>query len=357
MRMITWKRIKLENFTFPKIYDYKKEFIRLDGEVPVGLRLDKIYDTIDRTKINWLNSNEIYGLGKEFLSFVNEFYNSGISLYLNSNIKLNNPIVVEFNMDKENPTVIDKNIIIAEPNSEATILFHYCTDEEVEAFHNGFTEIHAKENSSLTIIKIQRMNDLSQNFDTNIAYVKGEGKVNWITVELGSQISGSNYTTFLDEVASESKLSSIYLGDGNRKMDLSYSMIHKGPRSISNIESRGALMDNSRKVFRGNLDFRRGSRLAKGSEEEYVLLLDPSVKSDSIPALLCEEDDVQGEHAASAGQINESQLFYLMSRGLREREAKKLIIEGTFRPVIDRIPIKELKEIIDLEVERRLINE
>ncbi|NLK44615.1 MAG: Fe-S cluster assembly protein SufD [Tissierellia bacterium] len=354
--MITWKRIRLDNFLFPKIYDYKKEFIRLEEELPLGIRLDKIYDTIDRTKINWLSTNEINGLGKEFISFVNEFYNSGISLYLQKDIKINKPLVIEFNMDKENPTVIDKNIIVAEPNSEATIIFHYSTDDDIEAFHNGFTEIHAKENSTITIIKVQRVNSLSHNFDTNIAYVKGEGKVNWISVELGSHISGSDYTTFLEEEASESNLSSIYLGDGNRKMDLSYSMIHKGPRSISNIETRGALMDNSKKVFRGNLDFKKGARLSKGAEEEYVLLLDPTVKSDSIPALLCEEDDVQGEHAASAGQISESQLFYLMSRGLSEREAKKLIIEGAFRPIIDRIPLEGLKQIIDSEIERRLMN-
>ena len=354
--MITWKRIRLDNFLFPKIYDYKKEFIRLEEELPLGIRLDKIYDTIDRKKINWLSTNEINGLGKEFISFVNEFYNSGISLYLQKDIKINKPLVIEFNMDKENPTVIDKNIIVAEPNSEATIIFHYSTDDDIEAFHNGFTEIHAKENSTITIIKVQRVNSLSHNFDTNIAYVKGEGKVNWISVELGSHISGSDYTTFLEEEASESNLSSIYLGDGNRKMDLSYSMIHKGPRSISNIETRGALMDNSKKVFRGNLDFKKGARLSKGAEEEYVLLLDPTVKSDSIPALLCEEDDVQGEHAASAGQISESQLFYLMSRGLSEREAKKLIIEGAFRPIIDRIPLEGLKQIIDSEIERRLMN-
>lgn len=353
--MITWKRIKLENYSFPKIYDYKKEFIKLYEEIPPGVRLDKIYDTVDRSKINWLNTSEANSLGKEFISLVNEFYNSGISLYLQRNIKLNQAILIDFNMDKENPTVIDKNIIVAEENTKATIVFNYSSDEGLEAFHNGFTEIHAKENSSITIIKVQRMNNLSQNFDSNIAHLESNAQVNWITVELGSQVSGTNYTTFLDGIASEAKLSSIYLGDANRKMDLSYSMIHKAARSISNIESRGALMNNSTKVFRGNLDFKRGARLSKGTEEEYVLLLDPSVKSHSIPALFCEEDDVEGEHAASAGQISENQLFYLMSRGLTEREAKKLIIEGSFRPIIDKIPLAEIKEIINSEIERRLV--
>ncbi|HEY8362136.1 MAG TPA: Fe-S cluster assembly protein SufD [Tissierellaceae bacterium] len=354
--MITWKRIKLENYSFPKIYNYRKEFIKLTDELPDGVKLEKINDAIDRKKINWLYADEVNGMGKEFVPFVNEHYNSGISLYLQRNTKAPNPIVIEFNMDEENPTLVDKNIIVAEPNSEATIIFHYHSDEKVEAFHNGFTEIHAKENSTINIIKIQRMNNLSHNFDTNIAYVKGEGKVNWITVELGSLITGANYTTYLDEVASESNLSSIYLGDGNRKLDLSYSMIHKGPRSVSNIEGRGALMDNAIKVFRGNIDFKKDARLSKGNEEEYVILLSPSVKSDSIPALFCHEDDVQGEHAASAGQINEDQLFYLMSRGLSEKKSKKLIIEGAFKPILDKIPLEELKELIGLEIERRLMN-
>ena len=227
----------------------------------------------------------------------------------------------------------------------------------MEGFHNGLTLVYAKEDAIVNIIKLQRMNDISRSFDSNIAFVEGRGKVNWISVEIGSSISGSNYSTFLEGEVSESNLSSIYLGDGTRKMDLEYSMIHQGPRSISNIESKGVLKDYSKKVFRGNLDFKRGARHSKGAEEEYVILLDPTVKSDSIPALLCEEDDVEGEHAASAGQIDENRLFYLMSRGLSEREAKKLIIEASFRPIIDRIPLEDLRELISLEVERRLIND
>lgn len=115
--------------------------------------------------------------------------------------------------------------------------------------HNGLTVIYAKENATVNIIKIQRLGDSSQSFDSNIAYVEGNGKVNWISVELGSYISGSNYRTYLDGEASGSNLSSIYLGDGIRKMDLEYTMIHKGPRSISNIETKGVLKDNSKKKY------------------------------------------------------------------------------------------------------------
>ena len=87
------------------------------------------------------------------------------------------------------------------------------------------------------------MNDKSYNFDSNIAFVKGQGKVNWISVELGSILVVLIISNFLEDEASEANLASIYLGDGKTKIDLEYSMIHKGRRSISNIETNGVLMD------------------------------------------------------------------------------------------------------------------
>ena len=347
-----WKRIKLENFDFPNVVKYNKEYIDYK-DISDKIQLTKNPRDIDLD----INIDDVKGLGNRFISFSKEFHNSGIDLFLPRNIKVNNPIKIEFNMDSDNPMVIDKNIIIAEPYSEATIIFDYSSTKEVNAFHNGLTLVYARENAIVNIVKIQRINDISPSFDSNIAFVQGQGQVNWISIELGGSISGTNFSTFLEGEASECNLSSIYLGDGERKMDLGYSMIHKGPRSISNIETKGVLKDKSKKVFRGNLDFKKGARHSKGVEEEYVILLDPTVKSDSIPALLCEEDDVEGEHAASAGQIDENRLFYIMSRGLSEKEAKKLIIESSFRPIIDKIPFEDLQLIINKEIEGRLMNE
>ncbi len=346
-----WKRIGLKDFEFPKIHDYKKDYIKIEGKFPKEVKINRISESENK-----YFDIEFSGVGDKFTSFAKKYYNAGIQLRLPRNTKIVEPVKLEFHMDENNPTLVDKNLIIAEEGSEVNIIMDYYSNEKIETLHNGLTVIYAKENATVNIIKIQRLGDSSQSFDSNIAYVEGNGKVNWISVELGSYISGSNYRTYLDGEASGSNLSSIYLGDGIRKMDLEYTMIHKGPRSISNIETKGVLKDNSKKVFRGNLDFKRGSRHSKGVEEEYVILLDPTVKSDSIPALLCDEDDVEGEHAASAGQIDENKLFYLMSRGLDERESKKLVVEASFRPIIDRIPYKYLQEIIFDEIERRLID-
>ena len=97
----------------------------------------------------------------------------------------------------------------------------------------------------------------------------------------------------------------------------------------------GALCDRSKKNFRGTLDFLRGCRKAVGSETDECLLLSPHVHSVSLPLLLCKEDDLEGDHASSAGQIDKDKLYYLMSRGFSEKGAQLIIVESNIRPVID----------------------
>jgi len=131
-------------------------------------------------------------------------------------------------------------------------------------------------------------------------------------------------------------------------------MNHQGRHSSSEIESKGVLKDKAQKVFRGDLYFQKGAGQAKGSEREEVLLLDKTVDSDSIPALFSEEDNVEGEHAVSAGQIDEQRLFYLMSRGMSKAEAKQLMVEAAFNPVFDKIPLNDLKGSVINEVKTRI---
>ena len=126
--------------------------------------------------------------------------------------------------------------------------------------------------------------------------------------------------------------------------DISMVMSHGGKKSFSDIHTLGALSGNSKKSFRGTLDFLHGATASEGAEEDTCLLLDPTVKSVSLPLLLCKEDNVVGNHAASAGQIDHNKLFYIMSRGFSEVEAKHIIVESMIRPIIDRIGDETIEE-------------
>jgi len=342
-----WKRIGLNELKLPEFKEYNNEFLpNING---MNMKISKIGNI---KKYSLLNSYR--GLGEELEKLPQNNSNAGIELKLDDGITIKEPLLINYHIDNENSVLIDHNIIDVGKNSLLTLIFDYSSDETIDLFHNGLTNITINENATLNVIKIQRLNSFSNNFDTNIVVIKDSGILNLITIELGSKVTAVNYTNYLYGENSSANLNSIYLGDGERKLDLNYTMIHKGRRSVSNIESKGALKDSSVKVFRGNLEFLKGAKKSKGSESEYTTLLSPNVKSDSIPALMCHEDDVDGNHAVSAGRIDENKLFYLESRGLDEFSAKKLIIESSFNPILEKIPDENLKKNILLEIERRI---
>jgi len=126
--------------------------------------------------------------------------------------------------------------------------------------------------------------------------------------------------------------------------DVLYNVDIYGKLTSTDIKINGIQKDNSKKVFRGTLDFKRGAKASIGSEEEYVTLLDKSVRSKSLPIILCSEENITGNHSASAGQIDDDILFYIMSRGFSMDEAKSLIVKARLVPVIDKLPDEKLRD-------------
>lgn len=360
----TWKYLGLnefsiKNYKLPEIEPYKVDYINFQ---PEDFKKSIIMPTKQAGKSRCLysysNFKEVTSVSEDFVKLAENGFNSGIFIKILQNKLIDSYVRLNFNLDKNNPIVIDHNIIIAEANSKITFVADYYTDDkEINAFHNGLTKIIAKDGAEVNIIKIQRMNDKSTHFDWNMALVEGNAKINWVTIEIGSNISVTNYNSSLMGDHSTSNIYSAYLVDGDRIQDIYYTNNHFGKKSISSMSVEGVLKDRARKVFKGDIDFKRGSSESKGSQVEQVLLLDPTVKTDSVPMLLCEEENVDGSHAASVGKIDEDELFYLMSRGFNYSEAQKLIIEARFNPIFDKIPADDLKKFLSEELVRRIMNE
>lgn len=344
--------------------------LSIDSEIPEikpynkGILQDTYEDGLKVIHINKDNNNlrifdglNYEGISKEATSQVKDNYNTGVFIRTSADKKNADPIFIEYSMDKDNPVIIDDNVIIAEENSEVTVVFKYDSNNNDNHFHNGLTRIYGKKGSVINLIKIQTISDLSVNLDANAAELEEGSEINYVSVELGGMHSVTNYKTDLKGYRSSANLYSVYLGDKERNIDINYLINHYGKDTRSNIEIRGALLDKSNKIFRGTLDFKKGSSKSKGQEEEYAVLLSPNVRNRSVPILLCTEDDVEGQHAASAGKIDENKLFYLMSRGLSEKEAKKLIIEAAFNPILNKIPLENVKNQISESVRRKLTDD
>ena len=128
----------------------------------------------------------------------------------------------------------------------------------------------------------------------------------------------------------------------------------RGEKSDIDIQVQGALKDNSKKHFKGTIDFKKGCKKSTGNEVEECMLLSETAKSLALPMLLCSEEDIEGNHSSSAGKIGEKELFYIMSRGFELKEAMKLMVRAKFNKVLATIKNEEIRNEIISEMNNRL---
>ena len=340
----TWKRLNLPEDLFGSM-ERESAFLEHSEGISVEEISSDSFDEIDTIDLRFEK-----GLGDKFTYFSKAY--AGVSFIIKvKNTGKNESLKINANK----PDYVSNLLIKVDKNAQVTITI----DHKSEAFstHHGITRIIADEYSKVKLIKLQRLSGDSRFFDQNIMIGESNSEIKVYDLQYGANKTAVSYESHLDGYRAECDIKSAYLGIGSDVMDLSYTAIHKGKQSTSSIIGRGVLKDNTQKTFRGNLFFRKGSKGSQGNEEEYVVLLDKSVKADSIPALFSDEDDVVGNHAASAGKLSEDALFYVMSRGLSESEAKALITISSFREIVDQIDDANVQDAIMADIERRVANE
>ena len=297
--------------------------------------------------------NLTYGLSKELETMVNTSSNVNLNIEIDS---INNEeVMIDFDLDEDNKTLIDHIQLNAKENAIATIIIKYhSSDALAEAFHNGIIKVDAQKNSNLHVIVANLLNSQSQNFLSMENTLADNAKVEYTIVDFGGRNSISNYYSNLIGSNCENKLNTIYLGTENQLLDLNYIAELKGEKSNINIEAQGALKDDSKKHFKGTIDFKKGCKKAIGNENESCMLLSDTAKSLALPMLLCSEEEVEGNHSTSTGKIGPKELFYIMSRGFSMQDAMKLLVKAKFNKILGNIENVELRNEIINEIEKRL---
>ena len=179
-------------------------------------------------------------------------------------------------------------------------------------------------------------------------------RLEYTAVELGGALSASALDIDLAGDGSAADVAALYFAGGNQKLDLNYIIHQRGRDTKANMKVYGALSGKAEKIFRGTLDFLKGSAGSVGRESEEVTLLSPGVRNRSVPLMLAGEAEVDGHHATSIGKIDEEKLFYLLSRGLSPEEAKRLVAFAAIAPVLARIEDESLAALIRDSIEGRL---
>lgn len=267
-----------------------------------------------------------------------------------ANIAPSQPIKLAFLGNQTGAILNDNLLFVARANSTSTIIVEY--DSEQELHHTGVMLVHAEANAVVNIIKVQQLSTNSVHNDYVFEYAEESANITHTQIELGSNHANASLHVSLTGNNSRHLGNLLYLADGERKVDISARVDMIGKQSDGHFVAKGVMLERSKKTLRDTLNFVAGAKGSKGKEEEHVLMLSDKVTNISVPVLLCGEEDVEGEHAATSGKPEERVMFYLLSRGLSERDAKKLLAYGAFASVLETVQDTTIKQKVLTKLEQ-----
>ncbi|MBQ8093302.1 MAG: SufD family Fe-S cluster assembly protein [Clostridia bacterium] len=235
-------------------------------------------------------------------------------------------------------SIIRRVDIHAMPGSRVTIIVRQLAEERSDADIIQSYRIQADSGSEIQFVQIA--DGTPRNRIITALGIQAEENVGIHAIQLilqGSDI----YTGGRIELAGPSSRLSCkiaYQCDEDQLLDINWSVPHRGEKTESQITASGILRGRSRKTFRGTIDFRRSSTGASGNVSEDVLLLSDDAQNQTVPVILCQEEDVAGSHGASIGRLSEEMLYYMQSRGLSESEIIQILSRSRLASVIPLVP-------------------
>ena len=248
--------------------------------------------------------------------------------------------------------------IVAEKDSEATVIFVYedfnadsttAKSSSATPFTQIIsTKIIAKENAKLHIVKVQLLGNNVLQLDDTAFIAEDNAQLQFTQIELGGKHVDSGLHVNLNGYKSSFKSNVAYICKNDQYLDMNHIVYHYGKKSECVMHVNGTLEDSAIKTYRGTIDFKNGCSGSKGNEMEEVLLLSPACVNKSLPVILCDEEDVEGEHGSTIGKLSKEMLFYMQTRGISQAEAEKLLSRAKIQFAANFIPSEEIKQkIID----------
>ena len=269
------------------------------------------------------------------------------SLFISSkeNSKSSIPVILKYEMTN-NSSVVSKQIIHARKNSEITVIIISTSNNDDSGFQAISTKLYAEENAKINLIKVQLLGNKFIHLDSTSSVCKENANTTLTHVILGGKETFVGVKGDLLEYKSNFNSDLAYLCQNEQKLDMNYVVNHFGKKSECKMSVKGTLKDSSQKTYRGTIDFKNGCSGAIGDEQEDTLLLSPTVLNKSLPVILCDEEDVSGEHGATIGRLSEEVLFYMKSRGIPKVAAENIIARAKIQSVVSLIPDEKTAELI-----------
>jgi len=281
-------------------------------------------------------------------------WSGGMLLYVPKGVVIDRPLHM-FSALSPGQSDFGHALIVLEEGAEATVLAETASGDATAAgLHCGAVEILVGPGARLRYVNLQNWGAGVWHFAHQKALVGRDASLQWTIGALGSRLAKVNQHVALVGEGAAAQVNGVMFTDGTQHLSYHTLQHHEVPHCTSDLLYKGALQGESRLVWRGMIKVDRDAQKTDGYQRDDNLILSESARADSIPGLEIEADDVKCTHGATAGRVDDEQVFYAQARGLTRKEAIRMIVAGFFQQVFDRITVPSVREALGHAIGRRV---
>jgi Fe-S cluster assembly protein SufD len=278
-------------------------------------------------------------------------WDTGALVYVPKNTKVELPLQIILNQGT-GVGGYHHTLLVAEAGAEVTVVDDLIGGEN--GMQSAVVEVFVGDNSVVRYMHLQDFDHTTWNFLTGRAVIGRDANLRWIQVSWGSRLTKAFLDLDMRGQGSDAELLGIYFPTGRQHIDHQTLQLHRVANCRSDLLFNGALKDKARSVYMGYIKVLPGAQKTDAYQRNGNLILDGTARADSIPGLEIEADDVRCTHGATAAQVEDEYVFYLMARGLSRAQAERMIVQGFFQAVLDRVPVESVVAKLERVIERKI---
>jgi Fe-S cluster assembly protein SufD len=284
------------------------------------------------------------------------FWTGGAFVYVPKEVHIEQPIQVVYLIDEAGTAQYAHTLAVVGEHAECMIR-EYClgTPIEGQALHAGGFELYARPGSKVKIAHFQdwgpgEVYDIS----TKRVEIARDAHVSWIPIHLGGRLTKQTLDIITAEPGSDMRHTGLYFTEGEEHLDLFTSDKHEAGHTTGDTVWKGALTGDSRASYEGLIHIVPGAQESHTYLQTHQMLLSQKAKGDAIPSLIVETDNVSASHGGTVGELDEDQIFYMMARGITRSEAVRVLVEGYFEEVVQRLDDEALETLVRRRIAEKL---
>jgi Fe-S cluster assembly protein SufD len=293
----------------------------------------------------------------KFAALNGALYLDGVYVHVPRGVHIDLPIRVTRWITTPGAAHFDRALILAGETAKVTYVDEVLSDDfDTHTFASNAIEVIAKDGSTVQFVQMQRLgrNVFAHSQQRTLAL--RDATANTLNIALGATTSRLDLNAQMLGPGSSSEMLGLYFADGDQHFDHNTSQDHVSPNAFSDLLFKGALDDHSKAVFRGIIRVHPKAQQSDAYQTNRNLLLSDTASADTLPNLEIAADDVKCSHGATVGQLDEDSLFYLMSRGIPQEKAERLVVMGFLGEILLKVSLGGVIEKITREIERKLAN-